>query len=95
MNKTSAAQVSTGSALKDRIREIVSENGGLKLPVEEIKDSTDLYRAGMTSYSSVLLMIALENEFNLEFPDGMLSRDVFESVDAIAHAIDSLLRAES
>lgn len=95
MNKISAAQVSTGSGLKDRIREIVSENGGLKLPLEEINDSTDLYRAGMTSYSSVLLMIALENEFNLEFPDGMLSRDVFESVDAIAHAIESLLRAES
>ena len=95
MNKISAAQISTGSALKDRIREIVSENGGLKLPLEEIKDSTDLYRAGMTSYSSVLLMIALENEFNLEFPDGMLSRDVFESVDAIAHAIESLLRVES
>jgi acyl carrier protein len=95
MNKISAAQVSAGSGLKERIREIVSENGGLKLPLEEIKDSTDLYRAGMTSYSSVLLMIALENEFNLEFPDGMLSRDVFESVDAIAHAIESLLRAES
>ncbi len=95
MNKISAAQVATGSGLKDRIREIVIENGGLKLPLEEIKDSTDLYRAGMTSYSSVLLMIALENEFNLEFPDGMLSRDVFESVDAIAHAIESLLRAES
>ena len=95
MNKTSAVQVSAGSGLKDRIREIVSENGGLKLPLEEIKDSTDLYRAGMTSYSSVLLMIALENEFNLEFPDGMLSRDVFESVDTIAHAIDSLLRTES
>lgn len=94
MNKISAPQVSTGSGLKDRIREIVSENGGLKLPLEEIKDSTDLYRAGMTSYSSVLLMIALENEFNLEFPDGMLSRDVFESVDAIAHAIESLLRLE-
>lgn len=95
MNKISAPQVSTDSGLKDRIREIVSENGGLKLPLEEIKDSTDLYRAGMTSYSSVLLMIALENEFNLEFPDGMLSRDVFESVDAIAHAIETLLRVQS
>jgi len=95
MNKTSAAQISAGSGLKERIREIVSENAGLKLPLEEIKDSTDLYRAGMTSYSSVLLMIALENEFSIEFPDGMLSRDVFESVDAIAHALDSLLRAES
>jgi acyl carrier protein len=94
MNKTSAPQMA-GSGLKDRIREIVGENAGLKLPLGEIKDSTDLYRAGMTSYSSVLLMVSLENEFNIEFADSMLSRDVFESVESIAHAIESLLRAES
>jgi acyl carrier protein len=35
-------------------------------------------------------MIALENEFALEFPDAMLGRSVFESVDTIANAIESL-----
>lgn len=55
-----------------------------------MSNSTDLYRAGMTSYASVALMIALENEFDLEFPDAMLSRSVFESVDSIANAIESL-----
>jgi len=37
-------------------------------------------------------MIALENEFDLEFPDAMLSRNVFESIDSIANAIESLQR---
>jgi len=46
----------------------------------------------MTSYASVVLMIALENEFELEFPDAMLNRDVFESIDSIASAIESLQR---
>jgi acyl carrier protein len=55
-----------------------------------VESSTDLYRAGMTSYASVVLMIALENEFDLEFPDAMLSRNVFESIDSITAAIETL-----
>jgi len=80
--------------MKDVIRKIVKDHSGVALPLAEIKDSTDLYRAGMTSYASVVLMIALENEFGLEFPDGMLNRDVFENIDSIANAIESVLQVE-
>jgi acyl carrier protein len=75
---------------KERIRQIVREHAGLGTAVEKVDSSTNLYRAGMTSYASVVLMIALENEFDLEFPDALLSRKVFESVDSIAAAIESL-----
>jgi len=75
---------------KDRIRKVVKDHAGLGLDFERMDYSTDLYRAGMTSYSSVVLMIALENEFEIEFPDHMLSRSVFESVDSIAAAIEGL-----
>ena len=80
---------------KDRIRQIVKEHAGLGLDFEKVEFSTDLYRAGMTSYASVVLMIALENEFGVEFPDAMLSRSVFESIDSIAKAIESLQEAQS
>jgi len=76
--------------MKDRIRKIVTNNSGLGLKSESVNDRTNLYQSGMTSYASVVLMIALENEFDLEFPDGMLSRSVFESIDTIANAIESL-----
>ena len=78
---------STDRELKDRIRQVVKDHAGVKLPLEGIDDSTDLYRAGMTSQGSVVLMIALETEFGFEFPDSLLSRDVFSNVDAIASAI--------
>ncbi len=74
--------------MKHRIEQVVKNHAGLEL--HEIEHSTNLYRAGMTSYASVTLMIALENEFGVEFPDHMLSRSVFESVDSIAAAIESL-----
>jgi acyl carrier protein len=80
--------------MKERIHKIVKDNAGLGGRFEDIDYSTDLYRAGMTSYASVVLMIALENEFGLEFPDAMLSRSVFESIDAIANAIESLQQVE-
>jgi len=44
----------------------------------------------MTSHASVNVMLALEDHFDVEFPDRMLKRDVFESIDAIASAIMEL-----
>jgi acyl carrier protein len=84
----------TGVPMRERIQEIVKDNAGLGAGFEDIDYSTNLYRAGMTSYASVILMIALENEFGLEFPDSMLSRSVFESIDSIANAIDILQQVE-
>jgi acyl carrier protein len=35
-------------------------------------------------------MLALEDSFDVEFPDSMLRRSVFESIDAIADAITQI-----
>ena len=80
--------------MKDRIRKIVNDHARLGCDMQAIDHSADLYRAGMTSHASVALMLALENEFDLEFPDSMLSRSVFESIDMIASAIESLQQTE-
>ena len=77
--------------MRHKIREVVVKHAGVEAGT--LHDSTDLYRAGMTSFSSVALMIALENEFGLEFPEHMLNRSVFESIDSIAAAIGSLSEA--
>ncbi|HEX4165883.1 MAG TPA: acyl carrier protein [Bryobacteraceae bacterium] len=76
--------------MKERIRRIIRENARVPLNAASLDDSTDLYNAGMTSHASVVLMLALENEFDLEFPPALLSRSVFESVDSIAAAIAGL-----
>jgi acyl carrier protein len=78
--------------MKDQLRKIVRDHAGLNLPLENIEDSTDLYRAGMSSQASVVLMIALEGEFGIEFPDAMLSRGVFANIDTIASAVETVLR---
>ena len=75
---------------KEQIRKIIRDHARLGCDLKMIEDSSDLYRAGMTSHASVALMLALENEFGLEFPDSMLSRSVFGTIDTIANAIETL-----
>jgi acyl carrier protein len=84
-----ASTVSDGVDLTGRIRRVIREHG--HLPVElAIDDETDLFQAGMTSHASVNLMLGLESEFDVEFPDAMLKRSVFQSVSSISKALNDL-----
>ncbi|MCW2992611.1 MAG: acyl carrier protein [Conexibacter sp.] len=69
------------------VREIVKEHGRLSVDVETLADDASLYEAGMTSHASVNVMLALEDTFDVEFPDDMLKRSVFESVASISAAL--------
>jgi acyl carrier protein len=76
--------------MNDKIRKILKDHGRLSKEVDALGDDTDLYQAGMTSHASVNVMLALEGEFDVEFPDHMLKRSVFESIAAIRGAIEEL-----
>jgi acyl carrier protein len=75
-----------------KIRNILKQHGRLSKEVEGLADGADLYQAGMTSHASVNVMLALEAEFEIEFPDHMLRRDVFASMIAMSLAIQELLQ---
>jgi acyl carrier protein len=75
------------------IRRILKEHGRLTKDAETLGLEADLYEAGMTSHASVNVMLALEGEFEIEFPDHMLKRSVFESISAINAAVGELQAA--
>jgi acyl carrier protein len=72
------------------VREIVKEHGRLAVEIDSLSDDASLYEAGMTSHASVNVMLALEDTFDIEFPDEMLKRSVFESVASISSALSQL-----
>lgn len=76
--------------MTDKIRRILKDHGRLSKDIEALSDEDDLYQAGLTSHASVNVMLALEGEFDVEFPDRMLKRSVVESVSAIRAAIEEL-----
>ena len=76
--------------MTDKIRKILKDHGRLNKDALALEEKADLYQAGMTSHASVNVMLALEGEFDVEFPDHLLKRSVFESIAAIRTAIDQI-----
>jgi acyl carrier protein len=75
------------------IREILRQHGRLAQDVVTLSDQSDLFEAGLTSHASVNLMLALEDHFQIEFPERMLQRRTFGSIDAIRSCLEELLGA--
>ena len=76
--------------LDSLIRNILRDHGRLNQDVHQLDANADLYQSGMTSHASVNVMLALEGAFDVEFPDHMLKRSVFGSIQAIRRALSEL-----
>jgi acyl carrier protein len=72
------------------IREILAQHGRLSVDIQTLSDETDLHHAGLTSLATVGVMLALEERFDIEFPDSKLSRATFRSISTLAETISEL-----
>jgi acyl carrier protein len=79
----------------DTIRKVLADHGRLATDVSGLDREADLYEAGLTSHASVNIMLALEDEFDLEFPDRLLKKSTFSSISAIEGAITELTEGGS
>lgn len=78
---------------REEVRRVVRDHAQLPVDVDSIDDEADLFQAGMSSHASVNVMLALEDSFDIAFPDSMLTRSVFQSIRALEAAVQEL-RAE-
>lgn len=76
---------------QEQVRTIVAQHARLSADVGQLEDSSDLYAAGLTSLTTVNLMLAIEDHFDIEFPDKMLGRKTFESIQSLSEAIEQIL----
>ncbi|MGO9964694.1 MAG: acyl carrier protein [Acidimicrobiales bacterium] len=78
--------------MTEEIRRVLDQHARLVVDVADLDDDDDLFRLGMTSHASVTVMLALEDEFGIEFPEHMLRRRTFESIASIRQSINELLK---
>lgn len=76
----------------ETIRMILGKVGGLGAAPADIATDADLYALGLTSFASVQLMLAIEEAFDIEFPDHLLNRKSFASIDAIERTVSDILK---
>jgi acyl carrier protein len=72
------------------VRDLIAKHAGLAVDVAALADDADLYAVGLSSFASVQLMLAIEDAFDVEFPDRMLNRRSFQSIAAISACVDEL-----
>jgi acyl carrier protein len=76
--------------MNDKIRAILTAQAKLAVDVGALSDEDDLHRAGLTSHATVNVMLALEDAFDVEFPDHLLRKSTFSSIAAIHAALSEL-----
>jgi acyl carrier protein len=79
--------------MQDQIRDVLAAHGRMAIDPHEVDEAADLFNLGLTSHASVDVMLALEDAFDIEFPDEVLKKSTFESVRNIAQAIESLVKS--
>lgn len=76
------------------IRAVLADHARLSVDPAGLPVDGDLQEAGMTSHASVNVMLGLEDAFDIEFPDRMLTRGAFESIASIERNVSELLAEE-
>lgn len=80
-------------SVNDTVVRVLDMHAKLKTPASTLTRDADLYAAGMTSHASVNVMLAVEDAFDIEFPDELLTKSTFCSIGAICGAVEGLQEA--
>ncbi|WP_082469911.1 acyl carrier protein [Curtobacterium sp. S6] len=87
--------MNTSYELDPAIRSVLSSHVQFPTDEEHLERTQSLYQAGMSSHTSVSVMLGLEDEFDIEFPEAMLTKQTFSSVESIAHAVMTVLNEQA
>jgi acyl carrier protein len=79
--------------MQDQIRDVLATHGRMAADPREVDEQADLYELGLTSHASVDVMLALEDAFDIEFPDEVLKKSTFASVHNIEQVVEGLVKA--
>lgn len=73
-----------------QLRQILKTHGRLGDVADTIADTGDLFEAGLDSLAIVNVMLAVEEKFDIELPDEMLSRQTFSSIAMLRKAVEQM-----
>jgi acyl carrier protein len=83
------------AGIDGRIRRALGSVGGLMTDPATLEDDADLYDAGLKSLATLSLVLALEDEFGVEFPDRLLQPRMFASVAQIRRSVNAVTCGEA
>lgn len=79
--------------LREAVLEVLSTV--LKHAIVDLQDDDDLTDRGLTSFESVSLVLALEERFDVAFPDDVLALENFKTVGKIMAVVGTATVADA
>ncbi|KQP41719.1 acyl carrier protein [Methylobacterium sp. Leaf106] len=76
--------------LPEDIRDTLKSVAALAEVVDSLGEDDNLFDRGLDSFGSVQLMLALEERYNIEFPDNLLNRRSFSTIRIIGETVSKL-----
>ena len=76
--------------VEEQIREVLSVSGRLAVPLGTLDREADLFGVGLDSLAIVNVLMSLEERFDIELPDELLSRRSFSSIATIEAIVAKL-----
>lgn len=68
----------------ETIKRLIAREAKLAIPASDLTPRADLYALGLTPYTAIRLLLAIEREFGVEFPRTSLNRAAMASIESIA-----------
>ena len=81
--------------MQEQIRDVLAAHGRMAIDPRTVDGQADLYELGLTSHASVNVMLALEDAFDIEFPDEVLKKSTFASVRNIEQVVEGLAKSSA
>lgn len=70
------------------VRRALADHGRLTVDAMDVASIADLYALGLTSHATVNVMLAVEDDLDVELPDAVLNRSTFATIESIAAAAE-------
>ena len=79
------------ASIEEQIRQVLTESGRLAVPTGSLDSEADLFTVGLDSLAIVNVLMSLEERFDIELPDELLSRRSFSNIAMIEEIITNLV----
>ncbi|MGJ0504263.1 MAG: phosphopantetheine-binding protein [Methylocystis sp.] len=71
----------------EMIQRLIDQEAQICVPAANLTPRANLYELGMTPYTAIRLLLAVEREFRVEFPRDSLNRQAMATMESIIRGV--------
>lgn len=75
----------------ETLQRLIEKEAQLAIPASDLTPRANLYELGLTPYTAIRLLIAVEREFRVELPRESLKRETMATMESIMRTVREAL----